>query len=77
MRICYGDSSESSNPNSGAYYGDSSKSSNSSNEDVELFSTAEEMYTGSSDKDVGLFFRLFEISLILLSPLMLALLLSS
>ena len=59
------------------YCDDSSKSSNSSNKDIELFSTAKEIYMNSSNKDNRLFFRLFEISLILLSSLMLASLLSS
>ena len=77
VRVYCDDSSKSSNPDGEVYCGDSSKSSNSSNRGVELFSTAEEIYTGSSNEGVGLFFRLFEISLILLSPLMLTSLLSS
>ena len=77
VRIYCDDSSKSFNPDSEIYCDDSSKSSNSSNKSVELFSTAEEIYTGSSNKGVELFFKLFEISSILLSPLMLTLLLSS
>ena len=59
------------------YCDDSSKSSNSSDKSIKLFSTIEEIYTSSSNKDNKLFFKLFEISLILLSSLMLTLLLSS
>ena len=77
MRICCDDPSKSFNSNNEAYYDDSLKPSNSFNRSVELFSTTKEMYTGSSDEGVRLFFRSFEISLVLLSPLILALLLSS
>ena len=59
------------------YCDDSSKSSNSSDKSIELFSITKEIYTNSFNKDVGLFFKLFEISLILLSSLILTLLLSS
>ena len=69
------DSSKSSNFDK--YCDDSSKSSNSSNKNIELFSTTKEIYTSSSNKDIKLFFKLFEISLILLSPLILTSLLSS
>ena len=77
MRIYCDDSSKSSNFNNEVYCDDFSKSSNSSNKNIELFSTTKEIYTNSSNKDNKLFFKLFEISLILLSSLMLTLLLSS
>ena len=77
MRIYCGDSSKSFNSDDEVYYDDSSKSFNSSNKSVELFSTAKEIYTSSSNEDIKLFFKLFEISLILFSPLMLMSLLSS
>ena len=59
------------------YCDDSSKSSNSSNKSVELFSTIKEIYINSFYKDIESFFKLFEISLILLFSLILTLLLSS
>ena len=77
MRVYCGDSSKSFNSNNEAYYDDSSKSSNSSNRDIDLFSTTKEIYINSSNKGVGLFFKLFEILLILLSSLILTLLLLS
>ena len=77
MRVYCDDSSKSFNSNNGVYCDDSSKSSNSSNRGIELSSTVKEMYTDFSNKDSELFFKLFEISLILFSPLMLTLLLSS
>ena len=77
MKIYYGDSSKPSNSNNEVYYDDSSKSFNSSDKNIELSSTTKEIYISSFNKDIELFFKLFEISLILLSPLILALLLSS
>ena len=75
MKVYCGDSSKSSNSNNEVYYDDSSKSFNSSNKNIELFSIIKKIYTSSSNKDNELFFKLFEISLILFSLLMLTLLL--
>ena len=77
MRVYCDDSSNPSNSNNEAYYDDSSKSSNSSNKNIELLSTTKEIYINSSNEDIESFFKLFEISSILLSSLMLTLLLSS
>ena len=65
VRVYCDDSSKSSNFDNEAYCDDSSKSSNSSDKSIELFSITKEIYTNSFNKDVGLFFKLFEISLIL------------